>query len=217
MKKGFTLIELLAAVLVIGVLSSIAVPQYYRSIERARMMEGIQLLPALYESVQRWQVEHPGENWSVGGSLDLLDISTKGQLKKEGGGSGDRNILCTSNFAYFIVNLAGIPPFAVATARKGKYEGTTFVYMAQSGGETTIFCAPPATLVYDDGTERSSDWQERVQRQRAAACSFMGYRVDTNGKPLYQNFAGDWIEPDSSISTIVTDMAAKGWTEAQKC
>ena len=41
MKKGFSLIELLAAVLIIGILSSIALPQYRKAIERARSAEPI--------------------------------------------------------------------------------------------------------------------------------------------------------------------------------
>lgn len=44
MKKGFTLIELLVVILIIGILSSIALPQYARSVEKARAAEAIQLL-----------------------------------------------------------------------------------------------------------------------------------------------------------------------------
>ncbi len=41
MKKGFSLIELLAAVLIIGILSSIALPYYRKAIEHARAAEPI--------------------------------------------------------------------------------------------------------------------------------------------------------------------------------
>ncbi len=49
--QGFTLIELLVVVLIIGILTSVGVPQYLRAVEKARSAEALQLLGVLKDSM----------------------------------------------------------------------------------------------------------------------------------------------------------------------
>lgn len=55
MKKGFTLTELLVVVLIIGILSSAALPKYRRAVERAEMMEALTQGKTIYDSAVRYK------------------------------------------------------------------------------------------------------------------------------------------------------------------
>ena len=53
MRKGFTLIELLVVVLIMGILASVAMPQYFKSVEKSRAAEGIDVLSAIASAQER--------------------------------------------------------------------------------------------------------------------------------------------------------------------
>ena len=85
MKKGFTLIELLVVVLIIGILSAIAVPQYTNAVEKARLSEALSMIGSLKPSIDTYvmangypstgRAEFVGE--LVGNSHVALDVDAE--------------------------------------------------------------------------------------------------------------------------------------------
>ncbi|MDO5764750.1 MAG: prepilin-type N-terminal cleavage/methylation domain-containing protein [Elusimicrobiales bacterium] len=72
MNKGFTLIELLVVVLIIGILSSVALPQYTKAVEKARATECVMGLEHSARAFELFMLENPG-NYSY---TDFLNGST---------------------------------------------------------------------------------------------------------------------------------------------
>ncbi len=71
MKKGFTLIELLVVVLIIGILSSVALPQYQKSVDRAKGVEALTAAKAIADAENIYYLE----NGSYDPSISRRDFS----------------------------------------------------------------------------------------------------------------------------------------------
>ena len=71
---GFTLIELLVVVLIIGILSSVALPQYQRTVLKSRAAEAWSTLGAIQTAVAAYCLENPGANVTFESIRDTLPI-----------------------------------------------------------------------------------------------------------------------------------------------
>ncbi len=71
MNRGFTLVELLVVVLIIGILSSIALPQYETAVEKSRASEAFINGRSILDAMNRSINERPNEPPTTRASLDI--------------------------------------------------------------------------------------------------------------------------------------------------
>ncbi len=99
-KKGFTLIELLVVVLIIGILSAIALPQYKKAVVKARFSEAMVNLKAIAQAHEVCRLE------TGNGSCDISDLSISVGTKSENYG-GCNDAYETEHFYYCSLGTTG--------------------------------------------------------------------------------------------------------------
>lgn len=155
-KKGFTLIELLVVVLIIGILAAMAMPQYFKAVERSRMTEADQLLSSIAQAQQRkyLQINKYTEEYKT------LDVAPKGASGStyytkgnptSGGGNGFKVVLAGTDYdtgaatATRVPNTGGTLQYSYNLSRKYVSNKTTCTGTDAGGKELCAdFCGVDA-------------------------------------------------------------------------
>ncbi len=93
---GFTLIELLVVVLIIGILAAVAMPQYFRLVEKSRVSECRGITSSIMGAEARFQPASENYTGTIG-DLDITLPVLKYFAVVLTGGGANATVTCTRN------------------------------------------------------------------------------------------------------------------------
>ncbi|WP_428074110.1 type IV pilin protein [Candidatus Avelusimicrobium luingense] len=152
MNRGFTLVEILIAVLIMGILVTMAVPMYEKTIEKSRIAEVRANLRRIYDAKMRLLDDMEKTKYVAKlFGFENLDFSFDCSLGEETDG---HMIGCKSkDFGYSLLpSGTGNQNKVCAMRLSGDYKGVNFLFGERSGAPGTV-----ELLCYDNGNDGACD------------------------------------------------------------
>jgi len=76
-KSGFTLLEIIIVIIIVGVLASIALPKFFRTVEYSRSTEALSSINSIRQSIERCYLQRSAyTNCGAFANLDVEDPSS---------------------------------------------------------------------------------------------------------------------------------------------
>lgn len=119
-KTGFTLIELLVVVMIIGVLTAVALPQYAKAVERSKAVEALSTVRAMKDAQEMYYLA----NGVYAARADVLDIEIPPSLKNF---NWDGNSFLSGRFA-------------LLSKDRRYYIVASGVYRSDGGTQNVFYC-----------------------------------------------------------------------------
>jgi prepilin-type N-terminal cleavage/methylation domain-containing protein len=119
---GFTLIELLVVVLIIGILAAIAVPQYFKVVEKGKFAESMEWINSLKGAQERYLAKN-GFYFTGGYTSTVFDVNLGG----------------LTNFSSSALTGSNTPDWTIGLARNSPCPAVYSCY-------TVTYLAPPGTI-----------------------------------------------------------------------